>query len=97
MAELVSSDRIEALVGCRRHGSVHLGRLVTADQTVYILHSQRCLDSGIDLRDCVFSQALDRGVQEKSWSGYGDRPVLLGIWLDRLIPVRHVVDPWVPR
>jgi hypothetical protein len=35
------------------------------EQTVYILHSRECLTSGIDLRDCRFSLALDRQIGDR--------------------------------
>ncbi len=41
------ADQIEQIVGIRRHSQAHFGRAVSAERTVYILHSQRCLDSGI--------------------------------------------------
>ena len=83
MTQIVSD--IERIVGCPRHPSSHIGIAVSAEQIVYIMHSQRCIDSGIDLRDCSFSLALDRGIG--SWGPMQDRPVLLGIWRGRLIPL----------
>lgn len=77
MSEIVPSSEIEAIVGVPRHRSIHYGRAVSAEQRVYILHSQRCKDSGVDLRDCRFSVALDRGINVRSWSGWEDKPVLL--------------------
>lgn len=67
MSDLVGSDRIEQIVGVARHPTWHYARAVSAEQKVYILHSQKCLDSGIDLRDCVFSHALDRGIDLDHW------------------------------
>lgn len=84
MSNIVSD--IERIIGHRRHRSVHIGRAVNAEQTVYVMHSQQCIDSGIDLRDCIFSLALDRGIG--SWGSMADQPVLLGIWRGRLIPIR---------
>jgi hypothetical protein len=87
MSDLVDSSRIEAIVGVNRHRQAHYGRAVSAEQTVYILHSQRCLDSGIDLRECRFSVALDRGINLAVWDDLQDRPVVLGVWQDRLMPL----------
>ena len=87
MSDLVPADRIEKLVGTSRHRQAHYGRAVSAERTVYVLHSRRCLDSGIDLRDCRFSTALDRGIDEQRWAAYQDVPVVLGVWHDRLIPL----------
>lgn len=88
MTNLVPAERIEKIVGVARHRQVHYGRAVSAEQTVYILHSQRCLDSGVDLRDCRFSVALDAGIKLKHWDGLEDVPVGLGVWEGRLIPLR---------
>lgn len=46
MTDLVPADQIEQIVGARRHPLAHLGRAVSAEQTVYILHSQRCKGDG---------------------------------------------------
>ncbi|UIU47024.1 hypothetical protein [Microcystis phage MinS1] len=77
MTDLVPADRIEQIVGARRHALAHLGRAVSAEQTVYILHSQRCKDSGIDLRACGYSRALDRGIDLGDWDGHEDQLVTL--------------------
>lgn len=87
MSDLVDASQIERIVGVKRHRQAHYGRAVSAEQTVYILHSQRCLDSGIDLRDCRFSRALDQGIRPSSWEGHEDVPVGLGVWQDRLVPI----------
>ncbi len=89
MTDLVSADRIEEIVGVKRHRKVHYGRAVSAHQTVYILHSQQCRDSGVDLRECRFSVALDRGIGPRDWTTAQDRPVLLGILNGRLIPIKE--------
>lgn len=88
MSELVPAEDIERIVGIERHRQVHYGRAVSDEQTVYILHSRQCLDSGIDLRDCRFSKALDLGIEMGSWDGFEDVAVALGVWRDRLIPLR---------
>lgn len=59
MAELVDPAEIEQIVGFARHATRHYARVVSAEQVVYILHSQRCVSSGRDLRECPFSIALD--------------------------------------
>lgn len=87
MTDLVPADQIEKIVGAPRHRYGHIGRVVSAEQMVYILHSQSCLDSGDDLRECAFSQVLDGGIEESRWEGYMDQPVILGISRWRLIPV----------
>lgn len=87
MSDLVAPEEIERIVGAERHATMHIGRADSATQTVYILHSQECKGSGVDLRDCHLSVALDRGIEQPSWDGYEDRPVALGIIRDRLVPL----------
>lgn len=87
MTALVPADQIEQIVGAKRHSHQHLGRAASAEQTVYVLHSQTCKDSGIDLRECTWSLALDRGIDPDDWKGYEDRAVVLAIIHDRLFPV----------
>ena len=79
MTDRVPASKIERTVGTARYTTRHIGRAVSADQRVYILHPQVCLDSGIDLRDCPFSIALDRGINKWVWARYQDRPVELRI------------------
>lgn len=88
MTEIVPADVIERLVGWRRHNRAHIGRAVSTEEVVYILHSAACRDSGIDLRDCRFSLALDEGIDLNRWAGYEDRPVVLGVWESKLVPLR---------
>ena len=53
----VPGHAIEKIVGVSRHPTEHYGRMV--DDTVFILHSQECLDSGVDIvHDCEFSLTL---------------------------------------
>lgn len=87
MSELVNPELIEQIVGARRHAHQHLGRAISGEQTVYILHSQQCKDSGVDLRECEWSLALDRGIDLRDWKGHEDRAVVLAIIHDRLFPV----------
>ena len=51
--------------------------------------SRACLDSGIDLRHCRYSHALDRGIQADLWAHHQDRPVEIAITDTRLVPVRE--------
>ena len=87
MSNLVPAEEIEQKVGARRHLAQHLGRADSAAQTVYVLHSQRCKDRGIDLRDCEWSWALDNGIDPADWKGFEDQAVVLAIINDRLFPV----------
>lgn len=79
MSDLVPADRIEGIVGAPRHTTLHLGRVVTAEQTAFILHSKACLDSGIDLRECEYSRALDRGIKADAWAAHENRTVALAV------------------
>ena len=79
MTEIVPPEAIEQIVGVRRHPTQHIGRAISAEQRMYILHSQECRDSGIDLRACPYSQALDLGLNEARWSYSADQPVRLAI------------------
>lgn len=90
MADLVPADRIEQIVGAQRHPTKHMARAVSAEQTVYILHSQECRDTTPDLRDCPFSIALDRGIEHHiPWSGWRrvpDRAVRVEVFRGWLVP-----------
>ena len=89
MSEFVPADEIERIVGINRHATRHYACAVSAEQTVYILHSSLCKDSGVDLRECFFSLALDNGLDLCYWEGVEDQPVRVTINRSRrLIPVR---------
>lgn len=90
MSELVDPDRIEAIVGAPRHPLRHLGRAVSAEETVYILHSHRCKATSPDLLRCPYSRALDLGINPKAWDGWEDRAVVLGLTSEGLMPLRNV-------
>lgn len=79
MSELVDPTAIEGVVGASRHEVAHLGRAVSAEETVYILHSTSCKASGVDLRLCAYSVALDRGINTNDWARWMDRAVVLDI------------------
>lgn len=87
MSDLVSGTDIERIVGISRHWEFHYGRADSGEQRVYILHSRRCLNAGIDLRDCPYSLALDRGICEEDWDGFEDIPIALKIRDGRLVPL----------
>lgn len=77
MSNLVDPSSIERIVGLNRHPTVHLGRVVTAEDTVYIMHSEACVVDTPDLRDCPYSIALDKGVDVDRW----DRDVPAVLWI----------------
>lgn len=88
MTDLVPADQIEQIVGIQRHPYRHYARAVTAEQTVYILHSQACRDHTPDLRTCIYSRALDRGIDAVSdeWEGYHDSPQRVALYDGWLVP-----------
>lgn len=89
MTDLVPTDEIEQIVGTRRHATRHYARAVSAEQTVYILHSVLCKNTTPDLRECAFSLALDNGIDQSDWADAEDQPVRVTINRDaRLVPVR---------
>lgn len=97
MTDLVGSSEIETIVGADRDPERHLARAVSAERTVYILHSQRCLDSGIDLRACPYSCALDSGIDLDEWRQHEDVPgVEVAIEDDRLVPADLLRGEEVP-
>lgn len=77
MSRIEAADKIEGIVGVKRHANEHWGRAVSAEQRVYVLHSEECVARGIDLRKCEYSIALDYGIDLGLWAEYQDRPVLL--------------------
>lgn len=90
MTEIVPASDIERIVGVNRHPTIHYARAVSAREMVYILHSHACLASGIDLRDCEFSIALDRGIDHPEprtrWRRVLDRPVRVQVIYGWLLP-----------
>lgn len=89
MSRLESAETIEATVGANRHEVHHIGRAVSAEQRVYVLHSKRCRsDFGKGLTSCRFSRALDLGILPQEWAGFEDQAVELKIskTTGRLLP-----------
>ena len=68
---------IETIVGVKRRLGEHWGRAVSAEQTVYILHSRSCLKNEPDLCQCLYSLALDQGIDSSQW--VQDEPVRLTV------------------
>ncbi len=90
MSKLESSETIEATVGSQRHPVRHIGRAVSAEQRVYVLHSERCrADFGKGLTSCPYSRALDLGILPQEWAGFEDMAVALKISkaTGRLLPM----------
>ena len=92
MTYRVIPTEMEAVVGHPRHRQLHIARAVTEEQTVYILHSQRCKDTTPDLRNCRHSLALDRGIDLADWGGFTDRPVVVHVWEGRLRPYPSAIQ-----
>lgn len=99
MTRLESSKTIEKTVGASRHATLHLGRAVSRERRVYILHPAMCVASVADLRTCEYSIALDRGIDVDEWAGAEDRPVILRIDDDAgdLVPVRDYAGAVLPE
>lgn len=57
MSDLV--DDIEKIFNRSRHNQIHFGLL--EDGIFYIMHSQICVDTTPDLRECDYSIAMDNG------------------------------------
>lgn len=98
MSRLEPAETIERAVGAKRHPTEHLGRAVSSEQRVYVLHSAECVASGIDLRACDYSLALDLGIDTANWADAEDRPVVLRIdpvWED-LLPARDAAGLIIP-
>lgn len=79
MTDLVAPETIGGIVGAPRDETLHIGRAVSDDATVYVLHSAQCLEMYDDARDCPFSRALDVGVDGGAWEHFTDMPVVLKI------------------
>lgn len=96
MSDIVDGVEILKIVGAYRHETQHIARAVSEEQKVYILHSATCVDSDSDLRECMYSKALDNGIDPSDWSDCEDRPMVVivnrrgGGGLNRLVPVRGV-------
>lgn len=88
MSNIVPAHAIEEIVGAERRQTQHLGRAVSVEEKAYILHSRDCLYSGVDLRLCPFSLALDKfGIDlDGAWCGQEDQTVVLDIVDDELVP-----------
>lgn len=85
MTSLVSPTEIESIVGIRRSKTDHYGRAYANTLEFYILHSQDCVDSINDLRDCEWSLNLDKGVSPKLWREALEKPVVLGCSSEGLV------------
>ena len=95
MTDIVPADDIERIVGVPRSRYDHYGKAVSAEQRVYILHSQLCIGLYRDLRECPFSQALDLGIDVDNWTE--DVPLLLRLQDDLDGFQQLVPDPrWKP-
>lgn len=79
MSDRVPTEDIERIVGVERHEWAHIGRVVTDDQRIYVLHSQHCFYTHDDLRACRYSTAMDQGLWPEAWEDWEDTPVFLDI------------------
>lgn len=93
MTERVPADEIENIVGRKRSAKYHYARAVSAEQTVYILHSRECLALNADLRDCPWSLALGGGIDLDEW--VADVPLTVYVRSGRLLP--SPTEVWIRR
>ena len=78
---------IRKVVGVPRHPDLHIVRLVSDEEQVYIMHSEECFNTRSDLRGCEFSQSLDRnGIDKRRWKGSIDQPVVVELVDGKLVP-----------
>lgn len=94
MTNKVDPDEIAVIVGTKRHPKYHIGKADKESETMYIMHSRKCVRAHSDLRTCEFSRALDAGLPDKVWTNYQDDIVLLGIMNERLIPAARLNENW---
>jgi hypothetical protein len=91
MSKIVPAKETERIVGVERHKVNHFARAVSAEQTVYILHSHECLGMYPDLRDCPWSLALDNGIDITEWTE--DAPLRVNVRSGRLVPTATTAKP----
>lgn len=84
MAEHVPAEQIEGIVGVHRHPKLHIGRAVSDERKVYVLHPHTCLDAYPDLTVCPVSVALDAGIDAAEW--VEDVPFVVTVDAGRLVP-----------
>lgn len=89
MSRIEPAETIEATVGIKRSRSWHFARAVSAEQRVYVLHSEACMKANPDPRACTYSVALDLGIDLGVWSEHEDRAVWVQIDSDHgdLVPL----------
>jgi len=60
-------DRVFSSRGVNRHTNVHVAIALSEDQTVYVLHSKKCLERTGGRFDCEFTDALQWGIEVDDW------------------------------
>lgn len=87
MVSLLDRDKVEEIVGIKRHPKNHHLRADSIRETTYLLHSQECLDTR-DLWTCNYAIAQDKGIDLDYWDLFQDQPVLVRIDTDtgKLLP-----------
>lgn len=84
MVKRVPKEKIEDIVGVKRADFEHWGIARSKDETVYVLHSQACLDTDRIMYDCIYTVAQERGIDLDRW--VQDKPVQLRVEGGRLVP-----------
>lgn len=77
----VDPSEVERIVGHARHATLHLARADTTTGVCTVLHSQECVDSGIDQLECDYSKGLAGGWWE-AWAGFENRPVAVKVTVE---------------
>lgn len=90
MSKLVPTEEVESVVGATRHQTLHIGRAVTETETLYLLHPHSCKDTGIDLRECEYSLAMDIGINPERWTNFFDQAVFVEIENEMVVPVSTI-------
>ena len=79
VTNLVDPSDIEIIVGAKRDETFHIGWFNSPGGIFYILHSQQCVSSEPDLRDCEYSKSLDEHwVDVLEWTEGVPRFIKLG-------------------
>jgi hypothetical protein len=91
--QLVPSQDIERIVGARRHPLRHIGRAVSDEQRLYIMHSAKCVAETSELTECSYSKLLaEKGLSFDAWHDWMDRPVVLVEGPHGLVPDRDAYE-----
>lgn len=94
MSGKVSAERIAEVFGIERFPFEHAVRVLHSERMVYVLHSQHCVETHPDLRECRYSKAMDEGINEDLWAPFMEKIVIATVdpFSGELSPVSIVAD-----